>query len=174
MSIRAAVYIRVSTEEQTAENQLPEIKRFCQARGWEIAQVYAEQESAWQQGHQAQLAELLKDMRRGRRHFDYVVVYALDRLSRAGVLATLTLVNSFENAGCKVISIKENWIADAGPMRDVFTSMVAWTAQYESTRKSQNTKAGIQRKKSTGWTPGRPKGSKDKKKRRRRRVVIKK
>jgi DNA invertase Pin-like site-specific DNA recombinase len=170
--MKVAVYIRVSTKEQTTENQLLEIERFCQTRGWEIGKVYSEEESAWSQGHQTQLSRLLKDIRRGPRRYDYLVVFALDRLSRGGVLAMLTLVNSFELADCKVVSIKESWIADSGPMRDVFTSMVAFVARYESDRKSQNTKAGIERKRRTGWTPGRPKGRKDTKPRHRRRVVI--
>ncbi len=169
---KAATYIRVSTKEQTTENQLPEIERFCQAKGWEMGEIYSEEESAWRQGHQRELARLLNDIRRGRRHYDYLVVYALDRLSREGIATMLTLLNSFESADCKVVSIKESWVADAGPLRDMFAAMLAWAARYESDRKSDNTKAGIERKRKTGWSPGRPEGKKDSKPRRRRRKVI--
>ena len=170
MKAKAAVYIRVSTEEQTAENQLPAIERFCELKGWEIVKVYSENESAWQGGHQAQFAELLKDIRRRGRHYDYVVVYALDRLTRGGALEVLTLLNSFERCNCKVVSISEGWLTDAGPMRDAIAAIVGWAAQYSSDRKSENTKLGIEQKRKTGWTPGRPPGSKDKKPRRRRRI----
>lgn len=170
--MKVAVYIRVSTKEQNFDNQLIDIERYCAKQDWEIAQVYAEEESAWRQGHQKELARLLNDIRRGRRRYDYLVVFALDRLSRGGIAVALPLVNSFESAGCKVVSIKEAWIAESGPMHDLFAAIAAWAAKWESDRKSQYTKAGIERKRQTGWTPGRPKGKKDEEPRRRRRVVI--
>src|SRR3972149_6265918 len=169
---RTAAYIRVSTDQQTAENQLPSILDYCKSHWWPEPEVYAENESAWKAGHQAELAKLLRELRTGRRAYDYLVIFALDRLSRGGIRAIFPLLDAFEGQNCKVVSVKESWLPVSGSLRDLFISMVSWAAQYESDRKSQNTKAGLERARLQGRFPGRPRGSKDKVKRLKRRPVV--
>lgn len=169
--VKTAAYLRVSTDQQDFNNQIQPVKDWCASHWWGEPEIYAESESGWRAGHQRELARLLADVRSGRRHYDYLIVFALDRLTRGGIAACLQLVHSFELAGCKVVSIKENWIADAGPMRDLFAAFVAWAAQYESTRKSQNTKAGLDKARANGVRLGRPPGRKDSKPRRKKRPV---
>lgn len=163
--IRCAFYLRVSSEEQTVENQLPAIKAFAQARGWVIVEVYQEEASAWRSGHQKELSRLLNDLRSGKRKYDHILVWALDRLSRQGPLHVLTLLDTFKQLGAPLVSIQEPW-SDA-PFSDAMFSLVAWVARYESERRSERTKAGLERAKAQGVKLGRPPGSKDKKKRRR-------
>jgi DNA invertase Pin-like site-specific DNA recombinase len=43
MHKRAAIYVRVSTDRQTVENQLRELRQIAERRGWEIVQEYGEQ-----------------------------------------------------------------------------------------------------------------------------------
>ena len=43
---RAAIYIRVSTKEQSVENQLPVLTEWAEQRGFEVVGVYREEESA--------------------------------------------------------------------------------------------------------------------------------
>lgn len=170
--MNVACYVRVSTDEQTTENQLQPIKDYCAARWWPEPEIYAENESAWRQGHQSELARLLRELRTGRRRYDYLVVFALDRLTRGGIRAIFPLLDSFENLGCKIVSLKEAWIPETGALRDVFISMVSWAAEYESERKSQNTRAGLERARANGKALGRPQGSKDGKPRIKKRPVI--
>jgi hypothetical protein len=40
MTKRAAIYVRVSTDKQTIENQLRELHRIAEHRGWEIVHEY--------------------------------------------------------------------------------------------------------------------------------------
>ena len=162
-----AAYLRVSSDEQTVTNQLQPVKDWCLAHWWPDPEIYAENESAWRAGHQKQLARLLDDIRSGRRKYDYLVVWSLDRLSRRGIAATLQLINSFEVLDCKVVSIQESWIADSGPMREIFASMAAWAARFESDRRSERTLTGLVRAKANGKHLGRPPGSKDKNQRHR-------
>lgn len=169
--MNVAAYLRVSTEQQDYTNQLQPIKDYCAAHWWSEPEIYAENESAWRSGHQKELSRLLNDVRSGRRRFDYLVVFALDRLTRGGISECLQLVHSFELVGCKIVSIKEAWIADSGPMRDLFASFVAFSAEYESQRKSQNTRAGLDRARAKGVRLGRPPGRKDSKKRIKKRPV---
>ena len=37
-TIRAAIYARVSTTDPSCENQLLELRRYCEARGWQATE----------------------------------------------------------------------------------------------------------------------------------------
>jgi putative DNA-invertase from lambdoid prophage Rac len=170
--MNVAAYLRVSTNTQTADNQLPAVISYCQSKSWPAPVIYSENESAWRQGHQRELARLLVEIRTGRRRYDYLVVFALDRLTRGKVGDVFNLVNAFEQQGCKIISIKEAWLNDVGPVRDLFTLITAWAANYESERKSQNTRAGLAKARANGKRLGRPPGKKDSKKRLKKRPTV--
>jgi putative DNA-invertase from lambdoid prophage Rac len=137
---------------------------WAKRRGFEVVKVYQEEESAWKAGHQKQLAQLKADA--SRRRFDAVLVWALDRLSREGALAILTLVNTLKAYGVKVISYQEAWTEAPGELAEVLYAIAGWVARMESQRRSERTKAGMARAKARGERLGRPVGSKDKKKRR--------
>jgi len=47
--MRAAIYLRVSTEDQDENNQLAACQKFCEARSWEIIHVYTDKLSAYQE-----------------------------------------------------------------------------------------------------------------------------
>jgi len=164
--VKAAIYCRVSTTEQDAANQLLALEKWARDRGWEVVGVYQEQESAWKAGHQRELARLKEAVRRRRPRIDIILVWALDRLSREGVAATLNLINTFKRYDTQVISYQEPWTEAPGIMGDVLYSITAWVAQQESQRKSERTKAGLERAIAQGKQLGRPKGAKDKRKRR--------
>jgi DNA invertase Pin-like site-specific DNA recombinase len=164
--MKAALYLRVSTTEQNVDNQLPALEAYANSRGWQIVETYRENESAWRAGHQRELARLLADIRGGKRKYDVLLIWALDRLSRQGIGPLLQLINSFEVYGCHVVSVNENWThPDAGPMREMFIAMSAWAAKFESDRRSERTKAGLARAIANGKKLGRPAGKKDKGKR---------
>lgn len=170
--MKAACYLRVSTRQQDVSNQLPAIKAWCESRGYELAEVYQENESAWRNGHQHELSRLLSDIRGGKRRYDVLIVWALDRLSRQGIGPVLQLVSSFETYGCHVISIQESWTQDTGPMRELFIAMAAWAGKFESDRRSERTKAGLDRARANGKKLGRPVGKRDGKPRRKKRPVV--
>ena len=166
--MKAALYLRVSTTEQNVDNQLPALEAYADSRGWQIVETYRENESAWRAGHQRELARLLADIRCGKRKYDVLLIWALDRLSRQGIGPLLQLINSFEVYGCHVVSVNENWThPDAGPMREMFIAMSAWAAKFESDRRSERTKTGLARAIANGKKLGRPAGKKDKGKRKR-------
>ena len=164
--MRVAVYLRVSSSEQNASNQLPALQAFAESKCWEISEVYQEQESAWRNGHQRELTRLMKDAQR--RRFDILLVWSLDRLTREGALAILLLFHKLIACGVKLISLQESWTELPNELRDVFLAMTGWVAQFESKRRSERTKAGLERAKREGKKLGRPLGSKDRKKRKQR------
>ena len=106
------------------------------------------------------------------RRFQAVLVWALDRLSREGALAILSLVHKLSSYGVKVLSYQENWTEAPGELGELLYALAGWVARMESQRRSERTKAGLARIKAQGKRLGRPPGSKDKRKRRRRQILI--
>lgn len=157
---RAAIYARVSTEEQTTDNQVPVLKELAERRGWDVVDVYTEEASAWRAGHQFELKKLL--MRASYHEYDILVVWALDRLTREGIGSIMQLFNNFRTYGVKVVSHQEPWLEQAGPMADLLTAIAGWAAEFESARRSERIKAAIARKRARGELVGRKPGAKDK------------
>ena len=168
--IKASIYVRVSTGTQDTANQLSVLTDWATQRGYEVVKVYTEEESAWRNGHQRELTNLIADARR--RKFRAVLVWALDRLSREGALAILSLVNKLSSCGVKVLSYQESWTEAPGDLAELLYTLTGWVARMESQRRSERTKAGLARVKAQGKRLGRPPGSKDKRLRRRRQHFI--
>lgn len=161
--MKVVVYARVSTEEQTTENQIRELKEWIVKRGWELGEIYAENETAWKAGHQREWARLKQDAMN--RKFDIVVVWALDRVTRQGVSYLFQQIKVLKDCGVKIVSLKEAWLESLSELTEVFIALIAFIASYESRRRSERTKAGMDRAKAQGKHIGRPKGSRDGKKR---------
>ena len=39
---RAAIYVRVSTDHQTVENQIQALRQVAERRGWEVVEIYSD------------------------------------------------------------------------------------------------------------------------------------
>ena len=167
--MKCVIYSRVSTEEQSTANQVNILTEWAETRGFTVVEVYQEQESAWRNGHQRELARLSRDARRGR--FNIILVWSLDRLSREGSLAILQLVSRFGTCGVKVLSYQEPWTEAPGELGELLFALAGWVARMESQRRSERTKAGLARVLAHGKKLGRPRGSRDKKSRRRRVIM---
>ncbi len=163
MTTKAAILIRVSGPGQHAENQLPGLEEWAVSLGLEVVTVYEVRQSAWKGAHRKALTEVYKDARAGR--FQILLCWALDRLSREGVAATLEIINRLAQYKVKVWSLHESWTQVEGPLQELLLSIVAWIARMESERRSERTKAGLERAKAAGKRLGRPPGSKDGQKR---------
>lgn len=81
--MRAALYARVSTLDQEPENQLAELRRYVEARGWTLTE-YVDKGVSGAKDRRPALDKLVADARR--RKFDAVVCWRLDRQS--GVFGT--------------------------------------------------------------------------------------
>lgn len=165
--MKAVIYARVSTDGQNYDNQINHLQEWAASRSFEVVEVYAEAETAWKAGHQTQLAHLIEDARK--KKFEVILVWALDRVSREGALAILALVNTLHSWGVRLISYQESWTEAPGELGEVLFALAGWVARMESQRRSERTKAGIERKRkgnNRAW--GRRKGTKDTKKRKRR------
>jgi putative DNA-invertase from lambdoid prophage Rac len=169
--MKAAIYLRVSTNEQDTLNQLPALEDLARRRGFEVVEVYQENDTAWRAGQQKELGRLIADL--PKRKIDILLVWALDRLTREGIGQIFQLIGQFKAHGVQVISYQESWTEQAvGPLADMFYAISAFVANFESQRISERTKAGLVRAKANGKALGRPFGSKDKEKRSRRGYLL--
>jgi putative DNA-invertase from lambdoid prophage Rac len=150
---RAAVYVRVSTDRQTVENQRSEVERMVRARGYEPV-VYEEVESAAKA--RPVLDRLLGDVRRGK--VAAVGVWALDRLHRSMVGAIQTVLE-LDRLGIPVVSVREPWLDTSGPVRPLLVAIFGWVAEQERTRLIERTRAGLDRARREGKRLGRPPAS---------------
>ena len=100
--------------------------------------------------------------------YDVLLVWALDRLSREGVEATLRILRRFRQHGVPIVSLQEPWTDTGDPhLAELLSSIFAWMAHAESERRSERTKAGLARRKAEGKPIGRLAGAKDRKPRKR-------
>ena len=150
--MKAAIYLRVSTDEQQHQNQLPDCERICAARGWEPVlfvetESGAKQRPAW--NHILHLARL--------GDIGAVVIWALDRAGRTRVQVAHDLGELFRWR-VQVASVRDPWLDVApGPLRDLLVQLLAWVAEGERDQLVARTKAGQARARAQGKPPGRPK-----------------
>jgi putative DNA-invertase from lambdoid prophage Rac len=166
----AAVLFRVSTNHQEADNQVPDVERFCSHHGHRVARRYEITDSAWKNGeggpeYQQVIQAILDDAHRG--EFSVLVVWALDRVVRTGAEDTLRLIRRLRERGCALVSVKESWLNGSSEVQDVLVAFAGWMAQQESQRRSERIRAGLARRAAEGKPVGRQVGAKDKTPRRR-------
>ena len=103
----------------------------------------------------------------GRREFDLLLVWALDRLSREGISNTLGYLERLKKNGVALKSLQESWLdtRDDG-LGQLLLAIFSWVAQQERRRIVERTKAGLERAKKAGKQLGRPHGARDRKERR--------
>lgn len=154
MSERAVIYLRVSTTDQSIENQLPELKQVCEEREWEIVEVLTEESSAYQ-GKRESFQQLFEMAHR--REYDVLVVWSLDRLDRRGIQETLQSIQRLDACGVRLYSYQEPYLTTIDPhMQELILGVLSWIANMESERRSERTKAGLERAREEGKRIGRP------------------
>ncbi len=158
--MRFAIYARVSTEDQTLEQQVEPCIRRLESEGHEW--VVFEEKISGVKDTRPQLDLMLQAMRR--REVHGVMVYKLDRLGRS-TKHLLQVLEELKNKGVPFVSLTEGF--DTGTSMGVFTmTIMAALAQMERDVISERTRNKLAYLKSKGVKLGRPKGAKDKKPRR--------
>jgi DNA invertase Pin-like site-specific DNA recombinase len=146
------MYVRVSTGGQSVETQNDAVIRAARARGDRIARVYAEIEGGAAR-RRPELDRLLADVRAGL--IRVVYAYRLDRLSRAGIRATLSIIEELDHCNVELVTIADGFSV-SGPARDVIVAVLAWAAQMELQAISERISAARERVEGEGGTWGRP------------------
>ena len=162
--IKCALWVRVSGGDQTTANQLGPLQAEAKRRSLAVVRVFDVTASGYAGQQERQLSELVGGIRR--HEYACVIVWAIDRLTRQGVSETLQAVHRITGAGGALVSLQESWVETSGELRDLLLSIVGWVANFESRRRSERIKAGLDRRRAAGLTVGRKPGAKDRKPRR--------
>lgn len=156
--MKVAIYTRVSTEEQTTENQVLRLTDYAKTKGWDYT-VFEETQST-RKTRPVKYA-LFQKLRH--KEYDAVLVYKLDRWARSSQELILE-ITELHNKRIPFISISDNIDLSTSSGKFQFQILSAF-AEFERSLISERTKEGLMRAKRQGKTLGRPKGSKDSKRR---------
>ena len=149
---RVAIYARVSTGDQTCDNQLCDLREYCRARGWTDVREFTDMGVSGTRERRPALDKLMAEVRA--RKVDVVVVAALDRLGRS-VRHLVETLEVFRHLGVEFISLREQ-IDGSGPLGQAIFTIIAAIAQLERSLIVERVKAGLRRARSEGKKLGRP------------------
>jgi DNA invertase Pin-like site-specific DNA recombinase len=152
---RAALYVRVSTDAQTVENQMRELRQVAVRRGWDVVEVYSDAGISGAKGRNGRpgLDSVLKDATR--RKFDIVMAWAIDRLGRS-LVDLLGTIGHLEACGVDLY-LDQQSIDTTTPMGKLVFQVTGAFAEFERTMIRQRVKAGLKRAVAQGVKLGRPK-----------------
>lgn len=150
MTRRAAIYARVSTGEQTPENQLLRLREVAARAGWTIVHEYVETASGASPSR-PQMDRLMKDA--ARRRFDVLLAWDVSRLGRS----LTQLVGLFEapralNVG---LILEQQGVDTSTPAGRALLGVAAVFAEFERAMILERTKAGMERARARGSQIGR-------------------
>jgi DNA invertase Pin-like site-specific DNA recombinase len=149
---RAALYLRVSTDGQTTENQRLELERTAEARGWEIVATYKDQgiSGAKFGKDRPQLEQLRKDAARGK--FDLVLSWSIDRIGRSTAQVS-AFMEEMEEIGVGQFYLHQGIDTNTVGGR-AMVQMAAVFAEFERGMIRERVKSGIARARSKGTKSG--------------------
>lgn len=155
MQKRAAIYVRVSTDKQTVENQVRELRQIAERRGWEVVTEYQDAGISGSKGREERpgLDEMLKDAQR--RRFDVVMAWAIDRLGRS-LIDLLGTIQALEACGVDLY-LDQQSIDTTTPAGRLMFQITGAFAEFERSMIRQRVRAGLRRAKEAGKRLGRPK-----------------
>ena len=148
---RAAVYARVSTFDQTTENQLCELRQYIKARGW-TAREYVDEGVSGSIESRPALDQLLRDARR--RRFDVLVCWRLDRLGR-NLRHLILFLEELQALGVAFVSLAEG-IDATTPAGRLQMHILGAIAEFERARIAERVRLGLARVQANGQKLGRP------------------
>jgi DNA invertase Pin-like site-specific DNA recombinase len=157
---RAALYVRVSTDRQTVENQIESLTSIADQRGWHIVEVYRDAgvSGVTTRKDRPGLERLLLDASRAK--FNVLMVWAIDRLGRS-TRDLLDNIEALEGYGVDVFIQQQDIDTTSAAGKLVFTICGA-IATFERTLIQARVRAGLERAKKAGKRLGRPKVTGDK------------
>ena len=155
MRKRAVIYVRVSTDKQTVENQVRELRQIAERRGWEAVGEYRDAgiSGAKERENRPGLDQMLKDA--SKRRFDVVMAWAIDRLGRS-LIDLLGTIQTLEACGVDLY-LDQQSIDTTTPAGKLMFQVTGAFAEFERSMIRQRVHAGLKRAVEQGKQLGRPK-----------------
>src|SRR5918911_2833047 len=154
MAKRVALYLRVSTTEQTVQNQRRELEQVAERRGWTVTAVYEDAGISGAKGRDQRpgFDRMLKDA--SRRKFDVVMAWAIDRVGRSLHDLLGTIVH-LEAVGVDLYLDQQN-LDTTTPAGKLLFQITGAFAEFERSIIRQRVNAGLARARAQGKRLGRP------------------
>jgi DNA invertase Pin-like site-specific DNA recombinase len=145
-----ALYARVSTQDQTCENQLLELRRYAEARGWQTVE-YVDHGVSGSKDRRPALDQLTTDVRRHK--VGAVVCWRLDRLGR-NLRHLVMLLDEWQARGVAFVTLGEGIDTSTAAGRLV-AGVLGSIAEFERARIQERIHAGLARARAQGTRLGR-------------------
>jgi DNA invertase Pin-like site-specific DNA recombinase len=140
-------------KRQDTENQLSQLRQFCESQGWIVTAEYVDRASG-KRSDREQFRKLFEHA--SQRKFDTVLFWSLDRFSREGVRETLNHLERLTSYGVNYRSFTEQYLDSCGIFKDAVLAILAVIAKQERVRLSERTLAGLAKARKQGRVGGRP------------------
>lgn len=151
--MKAALYLRVSTGEQTTENQRLELERVADLRKWSIVKVYADDGISGAKGRDKRPGFNALCTAAARHEFDVVMAWSVDRISRS-LQDLITFMNDL-NAQSVQLYLHQQALDTTTPSGRLMFQLTGAFAEYEREIIRGRIRAGLARAKSEGVQLGR-------------------
>ncbi len=156
---KVAIYSRVSTLDQTIDNQLLELRDHCSKMGWEIVKEYADEglSGTLSRDKRPALNSLIKDAYR--KKFDSVVCWDISRIGRS-MKELVLFLSDMKDRDIGICSVRQGFDTST-TMGEMMFQFVGILSSWEREMIRERTLAGLERTKSEGKTLGRRKVTND-------------
>jgi DNA invertase Pin-like site-specific DNA recombinase len=152
---RAAIYLRVSTDGQTTENQRRELRAAAKRHGWQVVETVADKGISGAKGRDKRpgLDKLMLGVARG--DFDLIAAWSVDRLGPS--LQDLIGILGEVHAKGVGLYLHQQGLDTTTPAGEAMFQMLGVFAQFERAMIRERVNAGLARARAQGKTLGRPK-----------------
>ena len=159
MGRKVAIYTRVSTLDQTIDNQLIELRDHCSRMEWEVVKEYSDEglSGTLSREKRPALNALIKDAYRKR--FDSVICWDISRIGRS-MKELVLFLSDMKDKGVGICSVRQGFDTST-TMGEIMFQFVGILSSWEREMIRERTLAGLERAKSEGKTLGRRKVTND-------------
>jgi len=152
MKKAVAIYARVSTDRQTVDMQIHELKEYVKRRGWNLYREFIDQGYSGSDTKRPAFQEMMNEAKK--RKFDVLLVWKLDRLSRS-MKDLVMVLNELGGLGIDFVSYDNN-LDTSTPTGKLVFHVIGAVAEFEKDIIKERVKAGLENARRKGKKLGRP------------------
>jgi DNA invertase Pin-like site-specific DNA recombinase len=143
---KVAIYARVSTDEQSPDAQLRDVREYVRARGWEQIEEFVDVGESGSKDSRPAWSELLAKLRQ--RKINVLVVAAIDRIGRA-LPHLVRILSEVGELNVTLVSLRESFDLSTAQGR-MLAGLFSVLADYELSLIKERTNAGMRAAKAKG------------------------